>query len=488
MGHANPSRKLPALLTAAAALLATSVADAAAISGYVPVQPILVCPTGPSSCPQFNNLGQTGPNAPVGFVDPATGLNITRAIFSQAGVDITFLPAVQLLNAGSLQTLHVTTDPATGLLTSTDFKTLSQQAGISQGAAPRPPLSPNRSTINLFFVNNLVPQTPGILYGFSWIGNNGVSIGASTFGLKVGSITLPGRPDTIAHEIGHDLDLDHTTFGAGASTNLMTAGNIRTGPSAAIVGGHAAWVNQIFPNGTLDQLSSAQQTQILKSGFLNPIPLVTSTVTDPPVGFDYHVGFEGGGRAGESLDKVTLVLPAGLDFSSGFEFLGGIEPSAVRINPSSCAAGRSCLELEFAPGTLVSSDFLDYSIGVCILELNACSPVDFNGLIGATYTYQFSDLFATTSALAAGVAGQLTANSQNPVLSTPSQIVAPADFLGTSAKPCTPLADGSCPPLVLQDADPREEGGQIPEPSTLALLAAGLAMFWVRPRSNRARP
>jgi hypothetical protein len=375
-------------------------------------------------------------------------------------------------------------------LTSTDFRTLSQQAGISQGAAPRPPLSANPSTINLFFVNNLVPQTPGILYGFSWIGNNGVSIGASTFGLKVGTITLPGRPDTIAHEIGHDLDLDHTTFGAGASTNLMTAGNVRTGPSAAIVGGKAAWVNQIFPNGTLDQLNAAQQTQIFKSGFINPIPLVGATVIDPPVGFAYHIGFDNGGRAGESLDQVTLTLPTDLSFSSDFEFLDGVRPTAALLNPASCPSGRKCLQLDFAPGAFVLDDFLDYSIGVCRPGGGVCAPVNVTGLIGATYTYQFSDLFATTSALGAGARGELTGSSQDPDPTIPSQIVAPADFVGASADPCTPLADGSCPPLVLKDADPREEGGQIPEPSTVPLLAAALAMLWVLalPRRDRFQP
>ncbi len=465
---------------------------AMAVTDYITVQPVTVCSAGPTTCAPFNPFGQTGPTAPVGYVDPATGLNITRAIYNQIGIDVTFLPVVQDLNASSFQTLHVTTDPTSGLLTSADFKTLSQQNGISQGAQPQAPLSSNPTTMNFFFVNSLVPATPGLLYGFSWLNNNGSAIGANTFGVKVGIITLPGRPDTIAHEIGHVLDLDHTTFGAGAPTNLMTSGDTRTEPSAAIVGGRAVWVNQIYPNGTLDQLNSDQRGQILKSGFINPIPLVTATITDPPVGFTYHVAFDGLGSLGKSLDRLTLTLPAGLFFDGGLQYLDGVLPTQALVNPSSCQSGLNCLQLDFVTGAFELGNSLDYSIVVCRGSAgpnSRCGTVQLSDLIGGTYTYQFSDLFETTGDLTAGLSGELTSNSQDPNPDIPSQIVSPLSFVGASTKPCTALPDGSCPPLSLEDADPATAGGQIPEPPMLAILFGALgSTLLLRNRARRLHP
>jgi hypothetical protein len=131
-------------------------------------------------------------------------------------------------------------------------------------------LSSDPGTINLFFVNKLnPPASGGTLYGFSNLCNNGVAIGGNTF---FAPTPLQARPDTIAHELLHDLCLDHVSYGAGpwttptnadgsytapagvappipakpfagecdpaypaCGTNLMTAGNIRTEPTLACV-------------------------------------------------------------------------------------------------------------------------------------------------------------------------------------------------------------------------------------------------------------
>ena len=125
----------------------------------------------------------------------------------------------------------------------------------------------------MFFVSKLnPPASGGTLYGISWIGNNGVAIGGNTF---FAPTPLQARPDTIAHELLHDLGLDHDTYGAGpwvpptlpdanppsytppfgvappiptnplfgecdpsypaCGANLMSAGNLRTEPSVACV-------------------------------------------------------------------------------------------------------------------------------------------------------------------------------------------------------------------------------------------------------------
>jgi hypothetical protein len=181
------------------------------------------------------------------------------------------------------QTVKSTTITATTIsLGSQDFLTLSQQDTKSTTTCaiakqPCTPLSPrggptqDPTVVNLFFVNKLnPPPSGGTLYGFSWICNNGVAIGQNTF---FAPTPLQARPDTIAHELLHDLCLDHTTNGAGPWTpptfanpphyagpagvappiptnplsqecdsaypacgaNVMTAGSLRTPPSLQCV-------------------------------------------------------------------------------------------------------------------------------------------------------------------------------------------------------------------------------------------------------------
>src|SRR5437588_5978676 len=50
---------------------------------YITVNPIQVCPAG-GACPPISEPG----SSQIGFVDPATQTDITRAIISQAGIDI----------------------------------------------------------------------------------------------------------------------------------------------------------------------------------------------------------------------------------------------------------------------------------------------------------------------------------------------------------------------------------------------------------------
>jgi len=192
------------LLSAAFTLLATNSALAdltscatGSVCYYVAIQPIDVCSSTGTGCAPFNTSSRTGNPAaatsttPIGFVDATTKKDITRAIMNQIGVDIAWSPIKQYNNT-TYQTLHVvqcnttnlpcaTTNPTAP--TSTDFLALSQQNGISQSRPPTDPLNPKATVVNMFFVNTLVPPqgTSGALYGFSWIGNNGIAIASSTF-------------------------------------------------------------------------------------------------------------------------------------------------------------------------------------------------------------------------------------------------------------------------------------------------------------------
>src|SRR5205823_8900874 len=133
-----------------------------------------------------------------------------------------------------------------GTLGSQDFLTLAQQDTKSTAAAcaislqPCPPLAPrgagtlsppaaDPTTINLFFVNKLNPPAAGgTLYGFALIGNNGVAIGGNTF---FAPTPLQARPDTMAHELLHNLGLSHVTYGAGPYTSPNGPNGSYTAPA-----------------------------------------------------------------------------------------------------------------------------------------------------------------------------------------------------------------------------------------------------------------
>jgi hypothetical protein len=398
----RPARKLWLLLLPAAACLASGAAPAqqVPITARITIQPIDVCSSTGTLCAPFNMLSRTGnPNNqdqttnPIGFVDP-TGVNFARAAWNTIGIDLTFLPVLRYNSATNpnnnmnFQTLNITQgnsacgltgNPTTGYQ-SCDFLTLSQQPAIANGIAPDPmfpnaPVSSTSSVLNMFFVTRLNPppsQSGGQLYGFSWFGNNGIAIGSNTF---FPPSPLPPRPDTIPHEIGHNLGLDHATFGAGPNpvngecdanysacmANLMTtggvpAGNLRTEPP--VIGTGATTKVPLTPltDGSADQLNTeaqedpstlpiSQQKEVLSaSGFLIPVANYMTMASQPGSGgasggavtntaaatrsvtgsntssasnsitFDVTGGT--GGNSPEILRTWVLRLPAGLKFDT----------------------------------------------------------------------------------------------------------------------------------------------------------------------------
>ncbi|MGH7047458.1 MAG: hypothetical protein ACREE2_13840 [Stellaceae bacterium] len=493
----------------AATFFVPSLAHAVPITEYVSVQPVDVC-TGTagstSGCAPINSSAQnyaTAAQGAVGFIDAATKINITDAIWAQAGISMTFEQAVQYANGGAFETIPVTSCLPDGTdCSSPQFQALSQQPGISGNPPPPlspipPPLSANPTTINMFFVNQLRPPSnqSGTLYGMGWVNNNGVVISSNTL------LGFGARVDTLAHELGHDLDLDHATFGAGAANNLMTAGVNRTEPT-----GTANALAQLAA-GTADQLLGEQQAQALLSGFLNPIPDIGTQVSDPTDGGDFSVSFvKNTGRTDEALSALTLTAPTGIFLEDGtFEQLSNPgDTSGIIATPSfsGCTEGENvdaceALTLSFSGTPFAGGDALDYTLGVCRqvgsgLPL-VCELVPLSDLVSAltngTYQFRFSDGYQTTSLLQPS-GSVLAATSWNPDPTVASDIYDPSLLMAASMGqlPCT-STDGGCPTLTLEDGSPLTEGGQVPEPGSASLLlgAACIGFFVCRARYRQHR-
>ena len=443
------------------------------------------------------NLSQTVPSTtitatgPIGFVvNPATGaaypatggIDITRALLNQIGIDVLFNKIVQYnsptnsTTGTTYQTLNVvqtTNTVGNVIFQSQDFLTLSQQNTISQtGKVPNPtipagvPISPTPSVINMFFVNKLNPpasQSGGQLYDFSWVNNNGVSIGGNTF---FPPFPLTPRIDTLAHAIMHNLGLDHTTYGAGpyepesatnpfppggilppipatpvlgecdagyptCMANLMTAGNLRTEPTVAcVLSTSAACSNKpTLANGMADQITTEAQSKqfptllpvsqqaavVDPSGFLQPIANSTTTLTASGSSMTVNVAgpAAGSGRPNEKLLAWVLTLPPGLQFNQQFRVISQSRRNLLQDadfpNPDSDNLPTGAWNL----GALYTQ--CAASTAQClILEFNLpgaasndaikfskgfTSAVSNAQLCGVDITFIFSDGYTTSSAL-----------------------------------------------------------------------------------------
>ncbi len=199
------------------------------------VQPIQVCDDNGLNC------------ADIQFYE-----DITDKIWGQAGIDVTFLTPNRLNDSTYLS---IAPNPDTTFpFTNYEFYQLSFTGG--PGAFGRHPDSgTDTGPINMWFVDQ-IESTIGLVFGTAWVGSNGILISDDTFSFNSGL----GRIDTIAHEIGHNLGLQHRTFGAGNANNLMTAGTVRNSPSS---------ITDITPDGAnLDQLTQDQIDEARTSGFL----------------------------------------------------------------------------------------------------------------------------------------------------------------------------------------------------------------------------
>jgi len=249
-------------------------------------------------------------------------------------------------------------------LTSANFKLLSNQPNISNGGTPAAWVNPQRTTVNLFFVNKLNPPPAmgGTLYGFGWLCNNGVAIGSQTFSQS--------RPDTIAHELTHNLCLDHANYGAGPWTtatgtngsylppfgvvpqlpvtplagqcdpnypacgaNLMTTGSLRTEPTLACILAGYPTTTGATPVPAACKDSSGNQV----AGLFNPnVNLKTDQVTTSPI-------VQNGVTLLQTPQQIQVLGRSGLLFNNTptLQFSGFLDPIPHETTKAQLGTGSS---------------------------------------------------------------------------------------------------------------------------------------------------
>jgi hypothetical protein len=492
------------------------------------------------------NTSQTVPSTtitatgPIGFVVnpttgatyPATGgVNVTRALLNQIGVDVTFNPIIRynsptspLPDTTSFQTLNVvqtTNSAGATIFQSQDFLTLSQQNAISQtGKVPNPttpagvPVSSTSSVINMFFVNKLNPpasQSGGQLYDFSWVNNNGTSIGGNTF---FPPFPLTPRTTLLAHAILHNLGLDHTTYGAGpyepesatnpfppggivpplptptplpgecdagypgCMANLMTTGSLRTEPTVACVLAGPSLSScsgkPTLANGMAGQLTTEAQSEqypsllpvsqqgavVDPSGFLQPIANSTTALSVLPNGKSMTVTVTGpaagSGRPNETLLAWALVLPSGLKFNNQFTKTSQ-SPSKPNLLQD---ADFPYADQDNAPGAAYQLGTL---YNTCIAPAAQCLIVEFN-LPGAeaNTSITFSKGFTTTVASAELCGADVTFVFNDGYMTT-SALSCPGESstLTASSQTPDPMAPVA-PQIVNQTAFATAAAGNLP--------------------------
>lgn len=369
------------LLACGVGLLAgpLSPVSAAPITHYFTINPIKICNNAGTSC------------APTPYYPEET-----YKIYSQVGVAPIFLP-IQQINNSALLSVN----------------------GVANVSIPGNGQHPNPTTINAWFANSLNSAPGTVLYGEAWLGANGLVINGSA----VQSFPPSGRRDTFSHEVGHNLGLDHTSFGAGASNNLLTAGSTRQIPDG---------VGNIIPDGlNLSQLTASQKTQLLASPFLAPAPdIMIDTRGSTPFSTNdfFLVKFQPGtGGSTIFLKSLTLDLtPVNAFFdstnsppgSSGSPFsispadLVGLSASDITlVDGNSALNGQQKMKLTFADNAFKAGDSFRFGVDVDLfsnIDGFGATPTE---LVGSQFSFEFSDGFAVKSALDAS----LTASSTLPI-------------------------------------------------------------------------
>jgi hypothetical protein len=442
MRNFEPRRSIALLLFPAPAFFLCGAA-LAQVNGFVVVNPIVVCDSSGGNCPPFGVLCSTNTttgaytctqslspstatvNTPIGFVDGDTNTNLTRAILAgEGGIDVAFFPVQQYnspntnvdpwpkisptYSTTNYQHLHlksVTCKDGTVVQASPDLEALTQHQictehkGVPAGVS-NPPLSPSpapplgstsgwSNALDVFFVTDFPGQA---VYGISWINGDGVSIGSATF---ASTVSGPGpRFDTPAHEIGHALALDHTTFGNNSqpANNLLTTGTSRTVASTSGCSKNNPYGTYVYSNG-VKGYSNPNSGVLYNLGDSSVYPLVVPTSCSPPANPPVADQLTGTiGSACAALDSTCTNQVGALSLSpfinktlASTANAGGGAQAAVAASSTTSSSTSSTdvpFEIHATGGTGESGD----SINSIIIALPNISGLSFSGSSPATQT------------------------------------------------------------------------------------------------------
>ena len=316
----------------------------------------------------------------------------TEKIFAQAGVAPIWLPTTQI-NDSSMLVVSTVDDV--------------NVPGNGQHVDPL--------TINMWFVEDLDIGPDWILFGEAYINGNGVVINGTDVETWGG-----GRIDTIAHELGHNMWLEHSTLGAGGGDNLMTAGEDRDAPGD---------ISHITPDGDdLSQLTASQITQVRASPFLGTVAevLVDTNGSTPYNTDDFFLVEFASGPLGMSLTSLTMDLSpvaafldptvtdpgaVGTPFAVNAASMVGV--NAADITVSGDADGSQLLTLDFAADTFTEGDSFRFGIDVDLftnIDGYGATPEE---LMGTLFTFEFD----TGLLSEAEIEADLIASSIEPIKS-----------------------------------------------------------------------
>jgi hypothetical protein len=327
-------RPLLSLLTGTAIslLAAPRLSHALPIDEALTIQPIIVCdPSGACATPDLTTM-QT----------------VLDLVWAQAGIAPVLLEPetmVPVNDGGSGATQVGLTTGADNTIPVDGFRSLTRTKGNGQS------LNPN--TINLYLNNtlspfvNASPQSGTVVRGTSFINGNGITISSNAV------------LDTVAHELGHVLGLDH----ANPDNNPIDPNNLMTAPPQG-TRNIPTNISQIGVPGGTDQLSQVQINRARQPLFTVGLGRVTSTPFSgdscSEIDTCFEVAFAANPSVTEALNSVVFKYAPGAlvngfdlinDPASAFEtYLFGTDPKTGEIS----------LTVDFLAGAFGQGDILDF--------------------------------------------------------------------------------------------------------------------------------